>query len=245
MSSALHNDNTLSDRRTYTLRVVSLNVWNPGPDKIRRNEELATELRKIDPDVVLLQEMNNSRAQLELFSKGTGLQHRAWTEGVAIFCRFKLENFAAPKVWRQPYCTPLNQLLDLRKAYFCCATFQHEGVIHHVSAHHWDSRGITNRNRVSKEVSKRLSQLPSTTAIICGGDFNARMDSQEVQQVFSGGNLTNSDPKKDSIDYILYRGAVMRSPPVRKDFEKLTDHPMLISELEFSIPGRAVGPALT
>ena len=102
--------------RTRTLRVASLNIWNPGPDKTRRDQGLAAALRARNLDVVLLQEMDDTDAQLELFKQGSGLPYGTRVEGVAMLCRFKLEDIEAPELQRKRALLPPSQWFRDRKS---------------------------------------------------------------------------------------------------------------------------------
>ncbi|SEU15940.1 endonuclease/exonuclease/phosphatase family protein [Stigmatella erecta] len=230
MSPPIPDSSTLPGRLTYALRVVSLNIWNPGPDKVQRNQGLAAVLRERNLDVVLLQEMEGSKAQFERFQKGSGLPYGVWAGDVAILSRFELTDFEAPELPRKPSLTPIRQLLNRRDVYFCMAAFQHHGTRFHVSSHHWDNRQLINRKTAAAATAGRLSRVPSASVILCGGDFNTHQDTAELQRVMAEG-LHNSGEPGDFIDFILYRGPHLQVlKHTLERFPGLTDHPMLLTE---------------
>ncbi|MET0405459.1 MAG: endonuclease/exonuclease/phosphatase family protein [Cystobacter sp.] len=238
MSPSQPNGEPVPGPFAYTLRIASLNIWNPGPDKVRRNQELAARLRERNLDVVLLQEMEGSPEQLELFKRGSGLSYGLQAKTLAILSRHALEDADAPFLQRKPSLLPIRQLFTFREVYFCCASFQHNGRRHHVSSHHWDNRKAVNRTMASAAISARVSRLPTSTVALCGGDFNATRKSDEVSRVLEAG-LRDSGPADDDecIDFVFYGGAdVQVVRHTRETFPDLTDHPLLLHEFNIRDP---------
>ncbi|MDC0714055.1 endonuclease/exonuclease/phosphatase family protein [Stigmatella sp. ncwal1] len=230
MSPPIPDSSALPGGLTFTLRVASLNVWNPGPDKTQRNQGLAAALRERNLDVVLLQEMDGTAAQFDLFRRVAGFSHGVRSGDVAILSRFELTNFEAPELPRKPSLTPIRQLLNRRDVYFCIAAFQHNGMRFHVSSHHWDNRQLVNRKTAAAATAARMSHVPADTVILCGGDFNTHQETDELQRVMKEG-LLNSGTPGDFIDFILYRGTgIQLLKQTLERFPGLTDHPMLLSE---------------
>jgi endonuclease/exonuclease/phosphatase family metal-dependent hydrolase len=223
--------------RTYPLRIATLNVWNPGPDKARRDRELAAMLRERNLDLVLLQELDGSSAQYEMYKKSAGFPHGLHADTLAILSRFELKDFDSPPLQRKPSLLPLNQLFKFRAIYFCAASFQYNGTLHRVSCHHWDNRKLVNRAMASVAISARLSQVPADQVILCGGDFNAGLESEELRRVTNEKLLDSGTPEgaPGSIDFILYRGSgIQVVGRTQETFPGLTDHPMPVRE--FSLP---------
>ncbi|EAU69480.1 hypothetical protein STIAU_2053 [Stigmatella aurantiaca DW4/3-1] len=174
--------------------------------------------------------MDGTAGQFELFRQVSGLPYGVRSGDVAILSRFELKDFEAPDLPRKPSLTPIRQLLNRRDVYFCLAAFEHHGTRFHVSSHHWDNRQLVNRKTAAAATAARMSHVPASTVILCGGDFNTHQDTAELQRVMAEG-LLNSGAPGDFIDFILYRGpGVQVLKQTLERFPGLTDHPMLLSE---------------
>jgi endonuclease/exonuclease/phosphatase (EEP) superfamily protein YafD len=233
--SAASGASSATPAPAYTLKVGSLNVWDPGPPG--REEALAGLMRQAD--VVLLQELHHGPQQLADLARRSGHPYHAGVESVGIASRFPLVDFRGYPVRRTPAPTPLSQWFKWRYTPFCSARIHLQGRTLHVFANHWESRQQRNRLQATEEALRVLTALPPQEAVIFGGDLNAEENHREVSALKTLGMMDayyavpGAEHCGRRIDFILFRQLTTRGlyeakchqPPVP------TDHPFLLVEL--------------
>lgn len=194
----------------HTLRVLTYNIHHgEGTDEQFDYKRLATVIKKLEPDIVALQEVDcgTERAsgvdQARLLAKlchmhyafGQAMPHQGGQYGDAILSRFPIEKTVVH---------PLPYQLDLEPRAAVEVMIHPAGVgpISFVSTHlcHKSSELRTLQTR-------RLNQLfpaGQGAPIVLAGDFNARPGSEPMNVLLGGGWIDAVSPRS-VIDYVLVR----------------------------------------
>jgi endonuclease/exonuclease/phosphatase (EEP) superfamily protein YafD len=229
---------------TYTLKVGSLNVWNPGPNPLEREKGLAALMR--EADIVLLQELNSKdRDQVKRLAGLAGMKYAESVDDIGIASVHPFSDFRPHEVKYLFALLPLSEM-KLKYVPFCYARFLINGRIHHVFSNHWDHRdGEKYRDSAALAAMKAIKSLPEEDIILFGGDFNEVRGKRNVEAFVLASELKDAlRPDQDThcpevtrVDMIFQRGLTTQSYqaecPSNDPNTRPTDHPFLL--VEFSV----------
>lgn len=173
------------------MRVLTWNLWwRFGPWQ-ERQPAIAAELRRVDPDIALLQEVwaGNGSDQLDELAAGTGLQYARTTAddgtaqefGNAIMSRWPLEIL-------ETRCLPSPSGLASHRTVMACRVASPIGSLVVVVTHlawQYDQSLLRQRQLavVAEVVANHRDDDPEAPPVIVGGDFNAVPESDEMRRL--------------------------------------------------------------
>jgi endonuclease/exonuclease/phosphatase family metal-dependent hydrolase len=201
---------SIKPRSSATLRVLTYNIHHgEGTDQRFNYERLAAVIKRLEPDIVALQEVDcgTERAagvdQAKLLGKLCGMHHtfgqampyQGGQYGHAILSRFPIEKTIVH---------PLPYQLDLEPRAALEVVIRPAGIgpISFVGTHLCHKS-----NELRTLQTRRLSQLlPSEKGnpVILAGDFNARPGSEPMNVLLDTGWIDAVSPRS-IIDYVLVR----------------------------------------
>lgn len=249
-----------------SLRIV---VWNigegiAGGDQSAALNGLAAALRGVRPDLVLLNEAMiwnswtwNGVNQVEWLRQALGLPFSMHTRTATVFLKGEkvaavLSRFALTRVQRLQH----SAYWDGGGYATLHASFEFEGLRHHVFSARFSGYDHAENARSHEEVGTAINTLPQNEAVIIGGDFNTgleRWDSQgqptrnhiplgygkfivdtRLRHVLGGVGWEAPSPD----DHLLFRGpyevaTADRRMPIQPP---PTDHPWVFAELRTPPP---------
>ena len=239
------------------LRVVSYNIHKGigGTDRLYRIERVQAVLNDLQPDLVLLQEVDEGvprshrDRQVHLLAKGLGMTHQAYQKNVrlkqghygnAILSRFPLKSIESIDLTVRP--KKRRRALVAR----CRVDVDHHFRSLLVVNLHLGLAGLERKMQLKRLLSKHpLARASSRIPIILGGDYNDFYGNLGRSMMFrqgfaSAGKAIRTFPAVlpvRSLDRIFYRGPLK----LRHAFAKRTqlarqasDHLPLVADFELS-----------
>ena len=186
--------------RELRIKVLTLNLWNVDHALDRRSALLASGLRRLQPDIVCLQEVSQDpatqQARSELFAAACGLPHHLFSgigetaspgakampatlEGLAILSRF-------PALGQQTIALPNFPGDYPRQAFLAELSVQNRKIVVVTSHLSYPPAFFRERELQMKQVLDSIDQFTShgdVEAIILTGDFNDEPSAASVQAI--------------------------------------------------------------